>query len=86
MALCFLAQHTDKTHSVATTTSTSLVASESRALLLEEDNVPQIVMLVKDEHGTEFMFSDAMPDTLGHSELSRPTRLFSRLQTPRSSV
>ena len=24
-------------------------------------------MLVEDEHGTEFMFSDAMPDTLGHS-------------------
>ena len=26
-------------------------------------------MLVEDEHGTEFMFSDAMPDTLGHSEM-----------------
>ena len=24
-------------------------------------------MLVEDEHSTEFMFSDAMPDTLGHS-------------------
>ena len=28
----------------------------------------QIVMLVEDEHGTEFKFSDAMPDTLGHSD------------------
>ena len=25
-------------------------------------------MLVEDEHGTEFMFSNAMPDTLGHSD------------------
>ena len=53
---------------VATTTPTSLVASESLTLLLEEDDDPQIVMLVEDEHGTEFMFSDAMPDTLGHSD------------------
>ena len=25
-------------------------------------------MLVEDEHGTDFIFSDAMPDTLGHSD------------------
>ena len=36
-------------------------------LLLEEDDDPQIVMLVEDEHGTEFKFTDGMPDTLGHS-------------------
>ena len=52
---------------IATTTSTSRVASESLTLLLEEDDDPQIVMLVGDEHGTEFKFSGAMPDTLGHS-------------------
>ena len=53
---------------VATTTSASLVASESLTLLLEEDDGPQIVVLVEDEHGTEFKFSDAMSDTLGHSD------------------
>ena len=53
---------------VATSTSESLVASESLTLLLEEDDDPQIVMLVEDEHGTEFMFSDAIPGTLGHSD------------------
>ena len=37
-------------------------------LLLEEDDDPQIVMLVEDEHGTEFTFSDVIPDTLGHSD------------------
>ena len=52
---------------VATTTSTSLVAPESLTLLLEEDDDPQLVMLVEDEHGTEIKFSDAMPGTLGHS-------------------
>ena len=53
---------------VATTTSASLVASESLTLLLEEDDDPQIAMLVEDEHGTEFKYSGAMPDTLGHSD------------------
>ena len=37
------------------------------AILGEEDDGPQIVMLVEDEHGTEFKFSDDMPDTFGHS-------------------
>ena len=36
-------------------------------IVLEEDDGPQIVVLVEDEHGTEFMFSDAMPGTPGHS-------------------
>ena len=36
-------------------------------LLLEEDDVPQIVVLAKDEHGTEFKFP-VMSDTLGHSD------------------
>ena len=53
---------------VATTTSPSHVASKSQTLLLEEDDDPQIVMLVEDEHGTEFKLSDAMSDTLGHSD------------------
>ena len=37
-------------------------------LLLEEDDDPQIVMLVEDEDGTEFKFSVVIPDTLGHSD------------------
>ena len=53
---------------VATTTSPSHVASESQTFLLGEDDDPQIVMLVEDEHGTEFKLLGTMPDTLGHSD------------------
>ena len=53
---------------VATTTSTSPVVSESPTVLLKEDDDPRIVMLVEDEHDTEFKFSGTMPDTRGHSD------------------
>ena len=51
---------------VATTTTAPLVASASPTLLLEEDD-DHGVILVEDEHGTEFKFSDIESSAIGLS-------------------
>ena len=53
---------------IATTTPTaSLIAPASPTLLLEEEDDAHGVILVEDEHGTEFRFSDIEPSAISLS-------------------
>ena len=55
----------------AATTPESLIAPTSSTLLLDEDDGDCLgVVLVEDEYGTEFQFSDDEPDAISHSGMA----------------